>query len=197
MQNKPKPLYITGSLIKHMVQKRNNMELDIINLLEKQNYHLRGIAKELNESHSTVLRKLNKLIKTKVIDYKKEGKNKIFFIKKNIISKNYILQAEIHKINLLIEKHPELMIIIEEILKKTEEKLIIIFGSYAKSTEKNNSDIDIYIETKNKNIKKLIENINSKINVKIGPFNKESNLIKEIIKNHIIIRGLENFYEKK
>ena len=37
---------------------------------------------------------------------------------------------------------------------------------------------------------------NSKLSIKIGKFNTKSLLIKEIIKNHIIIRGLEDFYER-
>ena len=53
----------------------------------------------------------------------------------------------------------------------------------------------IYIETKNRNIKKTIENIHSKIKVKIGSFDIKSNLIKEIIKDHAIVRGFEEFYE--
>ena len=64
-----------------MVQKRDNIELEVIQLLLKQEYHVRGLAKALNESHSTILRKLNKLVKQNVIDYKKEGKNKVFFLK--------------------------------------------------------------------------------------------------------------------
>lgn len=180
----------------HMVQKRDNITLDIINLLLKEKHHLRGLAKKLNESHSTISRKLNKLMKDNILDYKKEGKNKIFYLKDNILTRNYILGAELHKLTQLLKKHPELTIITEEILKKTDERLIIIFGSYAKGLEKKNSDIDIYIETDNKAIKKTIKAIHSKINVKIGPFDKNSQLIKEIIKDHVIIRGGEDFYEK-
>jgi predicted nucleotidyltransferase len=180
-----------------MVQKRNNLELDIIELLCKSHDHVRSIAKKLNESHSTVLRKLNNLKKENVLDYRKEGKNKIFFLKRNIISQNYILQTELHKQTKLLGKYPEFEIIFEEILKKTSEKLIILFGSYAQGLAKKNSDIDIYIETKNRNIKRLIEDIHSKINVKIGPFDTKSPLIKEIIKNHIIIRGVEVFNERQ
>jgi len=180
-----------------MVQKRNNTKLDIIELLQKKEYYVREMAKRLDIPHSTILRKLNSLKKENVIDSKREGKNKIFFLKKNIITKSYILKTELNKLIKLLREYPELSIIFEEILKKTEEKLIILFGSYAKKIAKKNSDIDIYIETKNKNIKRLVEEIHSKINVKIGSFDAKSLLIKEIIKNHIIIKGIEEFYEKK
>ena len=179
-----------------MVQKRDNMELEIVLLLLKQDIHVRGLAKALNEPHATVLRKLNRLAKQNVIDFQKEGKNKVFSLQKNISAINHVLQAEIYKLNLLLKKYPELTIILEEILKKVDEKFIVIFGSYAKFRAKKESDIDIYIETKNRNIKKVVEGMHSKINVKIGPFDIKSNLIKEIIKDHVIVRGYEKFYEQ-
>ncbi len=180
-----------------MDQKRNNLELQIIALLVKTESHIRGIAQKLNESHSTVLRKLNHLKKENVIDSKIEGKNKTFFLKKNLLSQSYILQAELHQLTRILKKYPELGIIFEEILKKTTEKVIVLFGSYAKGLVKPGSDIDIYIETNNRNVKKTIEEIHSKINVKIGIFDTKSPLIREIIKDHIILRGIEDFYEKQ
>jgi len=186
-----------GSLMVHMVQKQNNLELDIIELLLKKEDHIRGIAKKLNIPHSTILRKLNIFRKENVFDFRKEGKNKIFFLKKNLVARSYILKAELNKLIKLLRKYPQLSIIFEEILKETDEKLIVLFGSYAKGLAKKESDIDIYIETKDKNIKKSIEGVYSKIRVKIGPFNVKSSLIREVIKEHVIIRGIEEFYEKE
>ncbi len=180
-----------------MVQKRDKLELDIIELLLKNENHVRGIAKKLNESHSTILRKLNNLKKENVIDSRREGKNKIFYLKENLVSRTYILQAELHKLSKLLRKHPELSIIFEDILKKTNERLVVLFGSYAKGLAKKDSDIDIYIETKSRSVKKVVEDVHSKINVKIGTFDTKSPLIKEIIKDHIIIRGIEVFYDKQ
>ncbi|MBI1970776.1 nucleotidyltransferase domain-containing protein, partial [Candidatus Woesearchaeota archaeon] len=148
-----------------MVQKRINLELDIIELLLRSDNHVRGIAKQLNEPHSTVLRKLNDLKKNKAIDSRTEGKNKIFYLKQDIRSRTYVLKAELHKLTKLLRDNPELIIIFEEILKKTDEKLIILFGSYAKGLAEKDSDIDIYIETKSRSVKKAIEEIHSKINV--------------------------------
>ena len=85
----------------HMVQDKNNLELEIILVLLKNKAHLREIARILNGSHSTVLRKINRLLRENVLDYQKEGKNKIFFIKNNLKAKNYIYSAEIYKLNQL------------------------------------------------------------------------------------------------
>ena len=179
-----------------MVHNKNNLELEIILVLLKNRAYLREIARTLNESHSTILRKINELLKENVLDYKKEGKNKIFFIKNNLKAKNYVYSAEIHKLNKLLKKHPELSIIFEDIKKNFQKEMIVLFGSYAKGNQKQDSDIDIYLETNNNKLKDKIKEINSKLSIKIGKFDTKSLLIKEIIKNHIIIRGLEDFYER-
>ncbi len=181
-----------------MVHKRDNknIELEIILVLIKRESHLREIARTLKEPHATVLRKLNNLVKWRALDYKIEGRNKVFFIKNNLNSKNYVYSAEIYKLSKLIEKYPELGIIFEDIKRSLPGLMIVLFGSYAKGTAKQESDIDIYIETANNSIKEKIKSINSKINVKIGKFDTNSLLIKEIIKNHVILRGVERFYEK-
>ena len=185
----------------HMVHNRNsnksdNIELEIILVLIKGKSHLREIARTLKKPHATILRKLNDLVKMQVLDYKIEGRNKVFFIKNNLNSKNYVYSSEIYKLSRLIEKYPELGIILDDVKKSLPKLMIILFGSYAKGIAKQESDIDIYVETTNNSIKEKIKSINSKINVKIGKFDINSLLIKEIIKNHVILGGSEQFYEK-
>jgi len=180
-----------------MVQNWYNLDFEIVLLLIKEESHVRGIAKTLGESHSTILRKLNKLAEENILDYKLEGRNKVFFFRKNLQARTYILNAERYKQIKLLKKYPEMAVIAEEILKKCEDqRLIIIFGSYAKFSAKKDSDIDVFVETKDKKVKESIESLHSKINVKIGDFNISSPLVKEIIKNHVILKGEEEFYEK-
>lgn len=176
-----------------MEQKLYNYEI-ILNLLKGAN-HLRKIAKELKKNHMTIKRILDYLIKENVFDVRKEGKNNIYSIKKNLESQNFVFMAEIYKFNKLIKKHHEIKADLK-VLKKLPADLILIFGSYAKGTEEKSSDIDIYIETKKKGVKKEAEKINSKFSIKIGQYNKENLLIKEIEKNHTIVKGIERFYEK-
>ena len=185
-----------GSNMIHMVHNRDNLDLEIVLLLLRGDNHLRGIAKQLNESHSTVLRKLDKLLKENVVDYKREGKNKVFFVRKTLQAKNYVFNAERYKLIKLLKKYPELNIIIDELVKKCNENLLVLFGSYAKFMAKPDSDIDVYVETRSKGVKEGLGSIHSKIRVKIGSFDIDSPLIEEIIKNHIILRGVEEFYDK-
>jgi predicted nucleotidyltransferase len=170
--------------------------LEIILLLLRGESHVRGIAKKLEESHSTILRRLNRLLEENVLDCKVEGKNKVFFIRRNLQAKTYIFNAENYKFLKLLKEYSMLSVIIEDILKKCDERLIVIFGSYAQFRAKRDSDIDVFVETRDKRVKESLESLHSRIKVKIGEFALDSRLIKEIIKNHVILRGVEDFYEK-
>ena len=176
-----------------MEQKLYNYEV-ILNLLKKKN-HLRQIAKDLKMNHMTIKRVLDLLIKENVLDIEKEGRNNVYSLKKTLEAQNHVFMAEYYILNRFLKKHPELKQCIKE-LKKLPVKLILIFGSYAKGTETNKSDIDVYIETKSNKIKEESLKLNNNFSVKIGVYEKENLLIKEIEKYHIIIKGTEHFYEK-
>lgn len=179
------------------MEQNNNCKLEIVlALLQYKELHIRGIAKLINQPPANVSRVMKKLLRKNVVDFRFEGKNKLFRLKKGIESLTCVYMAEHFNLLKLLEKYPALSVIIEDILSKIDEKLIIIFGSYAKFNAKKDSDIDIFIETTNRKVRKKIENINSRLSVKIGRFDKNNLLIKEIIKDHVILRGVESFYEK-
>lgn len=191
---KTKPLYIKLTFLFHM--ERKSYKLEIVNYLLREESHIRKIAEKLNTNHMMVVRKVKELQKENILDFVREGKNKRFFLKKTIEAKNYAFITENYKLIKIIQKYPELRTLIEKIQKNNKVKLAILFGSYAKGIAKKDSDIDIFIETNNLNIKKKLQLINSKLSIKIGRYNKENRLIKEIEKNHVIIKGVELFYEK-
>ena len=175
-----------------MEQKLYNHEI-VLSLLKREN-HLRQIAKELKMNHMTVKRALDSMVKENILNVKEEGKNNVFSIKNSLEAHNAVLSAEIYRFDKFIKKHHELKREILE-LKKTPF-MAVIFGSYAKETETTESDIDIFIETGNVKIKNVVSKLNEKFSVKIGKYDKNDLLIKEIEKNHIIVRGFEEFYEK-
>lgn len=167
----------------------------VIEELQKGPKHLREVSRRIDMNHMTVKRALDKLIKLNVLDIKEEGKNNVYSIKKTIESKNFCMVSEIYKLNKFLEKYPELKKDIIS-LSKIKRKMIILFGSYAKEKESKESDIDIYIETIDKKDKSKAEEINKKFSVKIGKYEKDNLLIKELEENHIIIKGFEEFYDK-
>jgi len=175
---------------------QNNYNIQIVEALLKAENHIRGLAKLLGTNQTTIARKVDELHLSNILDFKKEGRNKVFFIKKTLEAKQFIYSVETNKLLGLLKKYPNLRRIIEIIQKNKKIHLAVLFGSYAKCTAKKDSDIDIYVDTKDAGFKEEIENIDSKISVKIGEYDKESLLIKEIEKNHVIIKGVEIYYEK-
>jgi predicted nucleotidyltransferase len=164
-------------------------------LLQKKN-HIRGLAKELKTNQTTIARKLKELFDENIVDCRQEGRNKVYFLKKSLEAFQMILIVENYKIIEILRKYPYLRKIVQKIKQDKRIKLAVLFGSHAKQLVTKGSDIDIFIETQSKEIKKNIENLNSRINVKIGKFDKKNLLIKEIKKSHVIIKGIELYYEK-
>ncbi len=167
-----------------------------LDLLKNEKNHIRGIAKNLGASHATILRKVNEMLAENIVDSRREGKNRVFYLRKNLNARNYIYMAELYKANKFLSHYPQMSVIMGEVLKATKSGMIIVFGSYARFSSKKGSDIDIFIETKDASLGKRLKLISRKISLKTGVFDTHNLLIREIIKEHIIFRGVEEFYEK-
>jgi Nucleotidyltransferase domain. len=74
--------------------------------------------------------------------------------------------------------------------------LALLFGSYAKNTATKQSDIDVFVETHNRDLKNELMQADYRLSLKIGSYEKESALIREIERCHVVIKGVEEFYEK-
>lgn len=65
-----------------MFHVEQNVSIQIVALLLRGDSHPRKLAKELGISHTTVLRKLKGLLDGNVVDFRIEGKNRVYFLKK-------------------------------------------------------------------------------------------------------------------
>ncbi len=175
---------------------QNNYKLAIVeNLLRKGN-HIRGLAKDLQTNQTTIARKVGELYEENIVDYKREGKNKAFFIKKTLEAKQYACIVELNRLFALIRKYPRLRGVYDKIRKNSKVSLAILFGSYAKGTANKDSDVDVYVDTTDRRLKTELELLDTRLSVKIGAYDTQNLLIKEIEKNHVIIKGVEAYYEK-
>jgi len=189
----------TVSLTIRMYKKRNN-ELEIIMLFSKnynQRHYLREISRLTKLPLKTTQTSLKQLENKRILLGQQEGKNKYFKLNlNNIQTKFYLLQAEIHKTQLFLEKYT----FFKTFLKGTfPTSCLIIFGSYAKFIANKDSDIDMMIISK-KDVKLPIHLLpfkSHKIKLSKPQFIKslkqQETLIKEIEENHVILND-HSFY---
>jgi len=158
----------------------------------------RDIANKLKMNQKTISNILNRLEKEDILKFSTEGKNKYYYLNKiNPHIKDIIKLIEIDRKIKFIDNYKKFSSLFNKLEEKTEG-ILIVFGSYANSSANNKSDLDIVIIGKISDITELEDLYKIKINiVKIdkNKFNKEDILIKEIIRNHIILKKVEEFIE--
>ncbi len=158
----------------------------------------RSIAVKLKMNQKTVSNILKKLEKENVLKFMTEGKNKYYFLNKfNSKIKDIIKIVEITKKIKFLEKYNFLKGLFSD-LEKMSQEIIIIFGSYANYSANEKSDLDVFVIGKIKDVKDLEKLYHLKINIIRSvkkKFDKQDIFIKEIIKNHIVLKGIEEFIE--
>lgn len=163
--------------------------------------HGRGIEKKVGISQKNIALTLDKMEKEGILTSRKIGNIKYYSLNKlNRLIKNFILLAEIENSIEFFKKHVK----IAEIFKKADISgaIICIFGSYAKGIEKKDSDLDLFIigRINEHEIKEIGETYGVKLSIKKGTerdfvelLERKNPLINEILENHVIVTGFENF----
>ncbi|MFH1308267.1 MAG: helix-turn-helix domain-containing protein [archaeon] len=156
------------------------------------------VAKKLKMNQKTVSNILNSLEKQNILKYSTEGKNKYYFLNRLDPQIQDILKIiEIGRKNDFIKRYAKIKELLIE-LEKRASGMLVIFGSYANFTSNEKSDLDVFLIGKIKELEDLDEKYGIKINlVKSGKdkFNKEDIFIKEVMKNHIVLKGVEEFID--
>lgn len=158
--------------------------------------HPRALAKELGVNHMAAVRALKALVAENVVDHRTDGRNKVYFLKGTIEARNYTIMAELHRLNVAVARYPILRKIASDIHAHSGVQMALLFGSYAKGYPTKDSDIDIYVETEDLALRDYLRRLNSRLSVKIGRYDRKNLLIREIEKDHIVIKGAEAYYEK-
>src|SRR3989344_1802063 len=144
---------------------------------------VREIERTLKLPLPSVIRYCRELEKEEILKTVKKGS--VIFYTSNRTSKNFRLEKKLFNIKQLHESE-----LIEHIKKELHNPTTILFGSYAKGEDVENSDIDIYIETPSpKNIN--TDKYEKKLERKIQLFKHKN--IKEIKNIHLannIINGI-------
>lgn len=192
-----------------MVAKLTNNIFDIL-VQYRADYsaslHVRAMAKLIGTSHVALLPYLKRLEKLKILNSEKAGRNKQYTLNKgNILTKYFLTAAE----ELVTIDYLETNFLIKKLAENFNDidtsNSLILFGSYAKDYATEESDIDLLsigklTEDQLKHIKRFEATFGKIINVKTATpenFNRGLRtgdiLIKEIIRNHIILRNADPF----
>jgi len=143
-----------------------------------QDYSIRGIARQLNISHATVLNYIAKLERLQLIKKKASTLYPTYYA--NSENKKY----KFYKRTWILDKIMESGVI-EFIQKETYPSSIILFGSMAKATFTEESDIDIFVEAKETklDITKYEKKLKHKINIL---FEQNINTLSKELRNNIV-----------
>ncbi len=152
------------------------------------------LARKSGIPQQTTSRLLNKLVKLNLINYVKEGKNKLFYFdlekQTTKIILNFIENQKALRFQLKIK---EVSVIINEFLKHCES--LIIFGSYASDSFSKESDLDIVVlgRSNKEEIKRIKQKQILQINEHYASYNEFAKILRsknplsiEIMKNHIL-----------
>ena len=192
--------------------KISEIALEIIELLlkERKECYLREIAAKTNNSTSSISRQLNVLKNNNILVERKFGKELLYFL--NLSSNTSLKLCELieaQKLEKFYKKNVEMKIILQDLLKNIKGENIenvTVFGSVAKEKYTKESDIDLLIITNKKRdfapeIRKIHAEYGRHISIvaltkKEFRKRKYEPVIKEIIKNHLVLFGYEYFIQE-
>ncbi len=139
---------------------------------------VRELARQSHITHPTVLNIVKKLSKKNIITIEKL--NKTFLVRGNFENEEFVEMKKLYNILSLKE-------FVNVITKNYKIDVIMVFGSYSKGIDIENSDIDLYIGYTKTNIsEKHLKYIEKKLERKLDIFSGEINNFSKELKENII-----------
>ncbi len=159
-------------------------------LIGKASMSQKGIALALEE-----------LEKKGILKSRKRGNMKYYRLNTdNTEIKDIIAITELTKKIGFLSKHRKIAHALHDL--KGDDRIVGIFGSYAKGTQKEDSDIDLFIIGKRTGREYAQEGKKLRLNISVKHFKKnewaklimqKNSLCREIISNHALLYGTEKF----
>ena len=158
-------------------------------------HYLKDISRKIGVAHTSVKKNLNELVKEGLIKetVEKKGKRKFPIYKANINTKIFKKYKIIYNISSLIESN-----LIDFIEEKLMPRAIVVFGSYQKGEDTEESDIDIFVECKKEdlNLEKFEKKLGRKIQLHFNDnFTSYPKELKNNITNGVVLNGFLESYK--
>lgn len=203
-----KDLNKKGNLNYHMVY-LSTIKIGVLSLyLEdfSKSFYLREIARLLGKSHVSLIPHLKEFVEGKILNVKKVGKNRMYSLNfDNYFVCDYLIVVEKLKSIGFLKNNSLLRKFYFEFDSYNLD--IILFGSFARGDFNSESDVDLLVlgdlsSSEKKRIKDFGKSYSRDFHIVNLPVNdfyssKENSLVKEILKNHIILSGADKFTKKR
>ena len=178
----------------------------IINYLGKnlhKSFSMYGLSKKLKIPYATFYRTIKKI--GDIISSERIGQTKAITLNKNSeVLEAYLVISSVEEEKKFLEEKPIFKLIKKEIQNKD---VVLLFGSYAKRTERKESDIDIMVINKKGDRSISFASPELLMEKQINPMfftekefklmlkDKEENVGKQALKGHIVLNNAKRFWE--
>lgn len=182
-----------NKILKYLIETKNELTI-------------RELANQIGADYKIIHTAIKRLINKNLLKSRKIGKSIQIGFNNKLGKKT--LEVEFERREEIL-KNKNLRLMLDSIKKdiSTSNFILLLFGSYAKKNETKNSDIDlIFIVSDEKIETKILDSI-SILPLKIHPLvftekqfvdmknSHKLNVVKEAIRNNIILHGIEQYYE--
>lgn len=180
-----------------------------VRILEEflKNYEIRltgsHIAKKKNLNQKTTSIALKGIEEEGFLKSAMQGRNKLYFLNLDDAETSvHFISAIEHLKAIEFYKRQQLIREIAAKIAPLCDGIVAIFGSYAKGTEKKDSDLDVFVAGKydENGVRKVSEMYRIEINVKNYPLSgfkgalrKHDPFIEEVLANHILVKNIQQF----
>lgn len=158
-------------------------------------HYLMDISRSIGLAHTSVKKNLDKLVKMGLLieSIEKKGGRKFPLYRANLDDKTFKKYKTVYNISCILQSR-----LIEFIEEKLMPKSIVLFGSYQRGEDIENSDIDLFVECKKEELdigsfeKKLGRKIELHFNDNFNSYSKE---LKNNIINGVVLGGFLEGYK--
>ena len=166
-----------------MLQKGSTLKtLEVFFKSPTKTHYLIDISRKIGLAHTSVKKNLSQLLNEGLIKetIQKKGRRKFPVYSANIDNKNFKRQKIVYNLSSLFQSG-----LIDFLEEKLAPNSIVVFGSYRRGEDTEDSDIDLFVETVEENIDvtKFGKKLNRKIQIH---FKKEFTNYPKELKNNII-----------
>ena len=149
------------------------------------------IAAGVHMPQKTVSRILDSLGSKRIIQYSMDGKNKYYYFDLHDNMSTVVLSMTEHSKALwILMNYPHLRTMLVELM---EYGTVVLFGSYAKSMQHEESDVDLWVVARKKNLQRIVEKYPYEVHLQFSTLDEFSrklanghHLAVEIARHHVV-----------